>query len=281
MQKPSMKIAILGGGGRMGGALIKAIHTDPSVTLKAVIVRKGSSLVGKDVGIFVGMSSIGVTFSDDISQAMHFIDGIIDFSSPEYTLESLGLSYKMGLVHIIGTTGFSDEENESILSFARSVRIVKSGNMSLGINFMGCLVKMAAGYFPSKHWDFEILEMHHRRKVDAPSGTALLLGEAVARGRHVNLSENSVLNRHQESDIRREGSIGFATLRGGSIVGEHSVLIAGEGESLTLSHSAYDRSIFARGAIAAAMWAASKGAGLYSMQDVLGFQDSGFGTNEQ
>ncbi|MBY7649334.1 MAG: 4-hydroxy-tetrahydrodipicolinate reductase [Candidatus Liberibacter europaeus] len=271
MQEHPMKIAVVGGGGRMGKSLIKVIHENPSVVLQSVIVRKGSSLVGKDVSSVIGISPIGVKFSDDISKSLQSIDGIIDFSSPACTLETLEISSKMNLVYVIGTTGFSLQENERINSFALHSRIVKSGNMSLGINFLSLLVKFAARCLPANHWDFEILEMHHRHKLDSPSGTALFLGEAIANGRNSNISDSFMLNRNKQDCVREEGSIGFATLRGGSVVGEHSVVIAGEGESIMLSHSAYDRSIFARGAVTAAIWALSKAPGLYSMLDVLDF----------
>ncbi|AHA28204.1 4-hydroxy-tetrahydrodipicolinate reductase [Candidatus Liberibacter americanus] len=269
MQKSPMRIAILGGGGRMGKALVKAIHENSSVNLQSIIVRAGSPLLGKDAGVVAGMPFIGVQFTDDIKKALHSVDGVIDFSSPAFTLEALKISSDMHIVHIIGTTGFSDNDNNIINDFSRNAKIVKSGNMSLGINFLGALAKISARYFPGNKWDFEILEMHHRHKLDAPSGTALFLGDAISSGRNVDLSKNYVLDRNKKHQLRKEGSIGFATLRGGSVVGDHSIIIAGEGESITLSHSAYDRSIFANGAITAALWALSKDNGLYSMLDVL------------
>ncbi|CAL9914557.1 4-hydroxy-tetrahydrodipicolinate reductase [Candidatus Liberibacter solanacearum] len=268
MQKSPMRIVILGGG-RMGRSLINEIHNNPSFILTSVVVQQGSPLVGQDVGDVVGISTIGVKFSDDIVTAMQSVDGIIDFSSPVLTLQSLDISSQRNLVHVIGTTGFSIKENEMIASFAKNCRIVKSGNMSLGINFLRFLVKTASEYFPSKDWDFEILEMHHRRKLDSPSGTAFLLGEAIAEGRKVNFADHVVLNRNKQQRVREEGSIGISSLRGGSIVGEHSVVVAGEGESITLSHSAHDRCVFARGALTAALWAEFKNFGLYSMYDVL------------
>ncbi|MEG8099361.1 4-hydroxy-tetrahydrodipicolinate reductase [Candidatus Liberibacter brunswickensis] len=267
MLKSPMKVSVLGGG-RMGKYLIKEIHDHPSIILNSVIVRSGSPLIGKDVGNVVGISPMGVMFSDNLESA-HDVDGIIDFSSPALTLQSLHFSSKHNLVHVIGTTGFSIKENEIIASFANNVRIVKSGNMSLGINFLRFLVEIAAEYFPEKDWDFEILEKHHRHKLDAPSGTALLLGEAIADGRKVNLKDHIILDRNQKQQVRKKGSIGVSSLRAGSIVGEHSVVIAGEGESIILSHSAYDRCIFARGSLTAALWAKSKSSGLYSMRDVL------------
>ncbi|AKK19848.1 4-hydroxy-tetrahydrodipicolinate reductase [Candidatus Liberibacter africanus] len=276
MQQLPMKVSVLGGG-RMGKALIKEIHNHPSIILHSVIVRSDSPLIGQDVGNVIGISPMGVMFSDDLVGAFQSVDGIIDFSSPALTLQSLNLSSQRNLVHIIGTTGFSVKENEMIASFAKNVRIVKSGNMSLGINFLRFLVEIAAEYFPGKDWDFEILEMHHRHKLDSPSGTALLLGEAIADGRKENLADHIVLNHNQQKQVRKEGSVGISSLRAGSIVGEHSVIIAGEGESITLSHSAYDRCIFARGSLTAALWAQSQNSGLYSMRDVLRFRLEGQG----
>ncbi|WP_157141288.1 4-hydroxy-tetrahydrodipicolinate reductase, partial [Candidatus Liberibacter asiaticus] len=175
MHQSPMRISVLGGG-RMGQALIKEIHNNPSITLHSIIVRSGSPLIGQDVGNFVGISPMGIKFSDNLAMAIQSVDGIIDFSSPALTLQSLNISAQHNIVHIIGTTGFSVKENEVISSFARNAPIVKSSNMSLGINFLGFLVETAAEYLlPAKDWDFEILEMHHRRKLDSPSGTALLL----------------------------------------------------------------------------------------------------------
>ncbi|RVI30843.1 4-hydroxy-tetrahydrodipicolinate reductase, partial [Sinorhizobium meliloti] len=174
------------------------------------------------------------------------------------------------IVHVVGTTGCSADDEARIRAAARHARVIKSGNMSLGVNLLGVLTEKAARALPAGGWDIEILEMHHKHKVDAPSGTALLLGEAAARGRGIDLADHSVRVRDGHTGARPEGSIGFATLRGGSVIGEHSVVIAGEGEMVTLSHSATDRSIFARGAVAAALWGRSRKPGFYSMLDVLG-----------
>ncbi|MBA5724305.1 4-hydroxy-tetrahydrodipicolinate reductase [Candidatus Liberibacter sp.] len=287
-----IKIAILGGGGRMGHALIRAIReiemansikNEPcgmnSIVLEAALVREGSPLLGTDVGDFADLRSTGVFFSHDIEKALQSVDVVIDFSSPELTLQSLEICPDRQCVHIIGTTGFSEQEEAKIVSAAQKKMIVKSSNMSVGINVLSVFAENAARCFNSGHWDFEIQEMHHRHKLDAPSGTALLLGKAVARGRQVDLSEVAVWNHNEQKKSRQEGSIGFATLRGGSVVGEHSVVIAGEGETITLSHTAQDRSIFARGAITAAIWAGGRlddpqyDPGLYSMLDVLGMKN--------
>ena len=173
-------------------------------------------------------------------------------------------------MHVIGTTGCSAEDDAKIAAAARHATIVKSGNMSLGVNLLAALVEQASKALGPEDFDIEILEMHHRHKVDAPSGTALLLGEAAARGRAIGLAENSVRVRDGHTGARQAGTVGFATLRGGSVVGDHSVILAGPGERITLSHHAEDRAIFARGAVKAALWARGKKAGLYSMRDVLG-----------
>ncbi|RWE05138.1 MAG: 4-hydroxy-tetrahydrodipicolinate reductase, partial [Mesorhizobium sp.] len=173
-------------------------------------------------------------------------------------------------VHIIGTTGCSADDDAKIAAAARHATIVKSGNMSLGVNLLAVLVEQAARALEPQDFDIEILEMHHKHKVDAPSGTALLLGEAAAKGREIALEDNSVRVRDGHTGVRKPGTIGFATLRGGSVVGEHSVIIAGTGERITLSHQAEDRAIFARGAVKAALWARGRKPGLYSMRDVLG-----------
>ncbi|MEK1925987.1 MAG: 4-hydroxy-tetrahydrodipicolinate reductase, partial [Rhizobium giardinii] len=197
-------------------------------------------------------------------------EGVLDFTSPAASVEFAGLAAQARIVHVIGTTGCSSGDDERIKAAARHARIVKSGNLSLGVNLLGVLTEQAARALGPADWDIEILEMHHKHKVDAPSGTALLLGEAAAKGRGIDLASQSVRVRDGHTGARVAGTIGFATLRGGSVIGEHSVILAGEGEQVTLSHSATDRSIFARGAVTAALWARGQKPGLYSMLDVLG-----------
>ncbi|MBX4918706.1 4-hydroxy-tetrahydrodipicolinate reductase [Rhizobium bangladeshense] len=270
MSDAAMKLVVVGAAGRMGQTLIRLVHSIDGVTLHAAVERVGSPFVGKDAGEMAGLGPTGVMIGDDPLQAFLHAEGVLDFTSPAASVEFAGLAAQARIVHVVGTTGCSTEDNAKIAAAARHARIVKSGNMSLGVNLLSVLVEQAARALDPVDWDIEILEMHHKHKVDAPSGTALLFGEAAARGRNVDLASKSVRVRDGHTGAREAGTIGFATLRGGSVMGEHSVLFAGEGEIVSLSHSAADRSIFARGAITAALWARDKKPGLYSMLDVLG-----------
>jgi 4-hydroxy-tetrahydrodipicolinate reductase len=199
------------------------------------------------------------------------IEGVLDFATPAASLEAAALSAQARIIHVIGTTGFTAADEAQLEAAARHATIIKSGNMSLGVNLLSALVEQAARAL-DESFDIEILEMHHRHKVDAPSGTALLLGEAAALGRGIALSECSVRTRDGHTGERPAGAIGFAALRGGSVVGDHSVIFAGAGERLELSHRAQDRQIYARGAITAALWGQGRGPGLFSMRDVLGIR---------
>lgn len=267
-----MRLAIVGVDGRMGRELIRTISQMDGVELGAAIVRSSSGSIGKDAGLMVGVEALGVTITDDALSAFAKVDGVVDFTAPASSLIYAGYAAQAGIVHVIGTTGFDDKEEAAILAAARHAKIVKSGNMSLGVNLLASLVKQAAKACDSADFDIEIVEMHHRKKVDAPSGTALLLGEAAAQGRQQNLNDVSVRGRDGITGARTTGTIGFAALRGGTVIGEHSVIFAGENERIVLSHSAEDRSIFARGALKAALWAKDKPYGLYSMIDVLGLE---------
>ena len=274
MSGDGMKLVVVGAAGRMGQTLIRLIHETPGVQLHAAVEREGSPFVGRDAGELAGLGPIGVTATSDALEAFVHAEGVIDFTSPAASVAFAGLAAQARIVHIIGTTGCSLDDEERFKAAARHARIVKSGNMSLGVNLLGVLTQQAAKALGPTDWDIEILEMHHKHKVDAPSGTALLLGEAAASGRGVDLAASSVRVRDGHTGAREAGTIGFATLRGGSVVGEHSVIFAGEGERVELSHYAGDRSIFARGAITAATWAFDKKPGLYSMLDVLGLSQS-------
>jgi len=274
MNDAAMKLVVVGAAGRMGQTLIRLIHSIEGVRLHAAVERVGSPFVGKDAGEIAGLGPTGVIIGDDALNAFLDAEGVLDFTSPAATVEFSGLAAQARIVHVIGTTGCSADDNTRIAAAARHARIVKSGNMSLGVNLLSVLAEQAARALDPADWDIEILEMHHKHKVDAPSGTALLFGEAAAKGRGIDLASKSVRVRDGHTGAREVGTIGFATLRGGSVIGEHSVLFAGEGEIVTLSHSAADRSIFARGAIKAALWARDKKPGLYSMLDVLGLSSS-------
>ncbi|MGN6423378.1 MAG: 4-hydroxy-tetrahydrodipicolinate reductase [Asticcacaulis sp.] len=224
-----------------------------------------------------GEHPIVARFEKGDSFDLSAVDAVIDFSTPEASLELLeacaseGLARPKPLVHVIGSTGFTSEQIDAIAPFADQVVIVRSGNYSLGVNLLAGLVKQAAARLNAQDWDIEIFEAHHRRKVDAPSGTALMLGEAAALGRGVELADKKVAARDGITGARRPGDIGFSVVRAGGIVGEHSAIIASEDEVITLSHSARDRTLFARGALQAALWGARQAPGVYDMQDVLGF----------
>jgi 4-hydroxy-tetrahydrodipicolinate reductase len=264
-----MKIAVMGAAGRMGRELVRAIHAHPGCTLAGGTEPAGSAMTGHDLGALAGVGPLGVVVTSDPLDLVAQVDAVIDFTTPRATVELAGLAANARIVHIIGTTGFSDADEAAIKAAARHATIVKSGNMSLGVNLIAALTRKIAQTLDAG-FDIEILEMHHRDKVDAPSGTALLLGAAAADGRGVDLKTTSVRSRDGHTGARRRGDIGFATLRGGSAVGDHSVIFAGDGEHITISHHAADRSIFSRGAVTAALWGRGKGPGLFSMTDVLG-----------
>lgn len=265
-----MRLVVTGASGRMGKALIRAIADNPATVLSGAIVREGSPLIGQDAGEMAGAGKNGVLISADPLPVFAEAEGVLDFTTPATTLIYAALAAQARIVHVIGTTGCSEEDEENIRAAARHATIIKSGNMSLGVNLLSALVEQAARALPPSAFDIEILEMHHKHKVDAPSGTALLLGEAAAEGRNINLSDHSVRVRDGHTGAREDGTIGFATLRGGSVIGEHSVMFAGASERITLTHQAQDRSVFAEGAVAAGLWGRSKKPGLYSMRDVLG-----------
>ncbi|WP_319774843.1 4-hydroxy-tetrahydrodipicolinate reductase [Breoghania sp.] len=264
-----MRLVVVGAGGRMGRQLVRTVTEMPGVTLSGAIERVGSDLLGQDAGLLAGVGELGVPLTDDPLKAFIEAEGVLDFTLPDATVAFAELTAQARIVHVIGTTGLDDEKQAKIEAAARHAAIVKSGNMSLGVNLLAELVRSAARAL-DEDFDIEIVEMHHRHKVDAPSGTALLLGEAAADGREIPLSERSVRVRDGHTGPRPVGDIGFATLRGGSVVGDHTVIMAGEGERIELTHRAGDRAIFARGAVKAALWARRQKPGLYSMADVLG-----------
>ena len=266
----SMGLVVVGAAGRMGRTLIRTISETQGATLAAAIEQAGSPFLGQDAGDLAGVGPLGVKISDDPLAAFAKADGVLDFTAPAATVEFAGYAAQARIVHVIGTTGCMPEDDAKIAAAARHATIIKSGNMSVGVNLLAALVEQASKALGPDAFDIEVLEMHHRHKVDAPSGTALLLGEAAAQGREIALAEHSVRARDGHTGPRPEGTIGFATLRGGSVIGEHSVIFAGTGERITLSHQAEDRSLFARGAVTAALWGAGRKPGLYSMRDVLG-----------
>jgi 4-hydroxy-tetrahydrodipicolinate reductase len=264
-----MGLVVVGAAGRMGRTLIRIIAESEGARLVGAIERTGAAEIGEDSGTLAGLSANGIAISDDPLPLFAKAQGVLDFTIPAASIAFAELAAQARIVHVIGTTGLAAEDNEKIAAAARHAVVVKSGNMSLGVNLLAALVGQAARALDAD-FDIEILEMHHHHKVDAPSGTALLLGNAAAAGRDIDLEAHSVRSRDGITGARQRGDIGFATLRGGSVVGEHSVMFAGEGETIELGHRATDRAIFARGAVKAALWGEGKKPGLYSMADVLG-----------
>ena len=267
-----MRLVVAGAGGRMGRTLVKAIADNKRFALAGALEDARSPLIGWDAGTLAGLGENHIKLTGDVGPLMEQADGIIDFTIPVATTSFAALAAKAGKVHIIGTTGLTAADEAAIKAAAKSAVIVKSGNMSLGVNLLAALTKRVAKTLDAA-FDIEVLEMHHNQKIDAPSGTALLLGQAAADGRGVELKTHEVMSRVGHTGARKTGDIGFATLRGGSVVGEHTVMFAGPAERIELTHRAADRMIFARGALHAALWAAKQKPGLYSMMDVLGLKD--------
>ena len=253
----------------MGQALTRVIAETPGCDVAGAIEAKGSPHVGRDVGEIAGLAPLGIAITDDPLPVFAHIDGVLDFTTPPSTVAFAGLSAQARIVHVIGTTGLSAADEAKIEAAARHATIVKAGNMSQGVNLLAALAARVAEAL-GPEFDIEILEMHHRHKRDAPSGTSLLLGRAMAESRGVSLDERGVRTRDGDVGPRREGDIGFAALRGGDVVGEHRVIFAGPGERIELAHIATDRGIFARGAVKAALWGRGRAPGLYGMTDVLG-----------
>lgn len=264
-----LRIAVMGAAGRMGRELVQAIHATEGAVVAGGTERPGAAAIGTDIGVMAGVGPLGVLITDDPLELFTRADAVLDFTSPDATVEFAGLAANARIVHVIGTTGFSEGHEAALLAAARHATIVKAGNMSLGVNLLVAMTRKVAEALDAD-FDIEIVEMHHNRKVDAPSGTALMLGEAAAQGRKVPLKACSVRSRDGHTGPRRRGDIGFATLRGGNVVGDHTVIFASDGERIELTHRASDRGIFARGAVKAALWGRSKPPGLYTMSDVLG-----------
>lgn len=272
MAAEPVRFVVVGAGGRMGKSLVRAVAETPGAVLHAAIDREGAPVIGQDAGAIAGLMPLGVPVTTDALEAFVKAHVVLDFTAPAASVRFAGLAAQARLVHVIGTTGMSEADEVALRAAARHAVIVKSGNFSLGVNMLAALVKKAAASLQAG-WDIEIVEMHHRMKVDAPSGTALLLGEAAAKGRGVTLKDEAILSREGHTGARSEGKIGFAALRGGSVIGDHTVIIAGNGERIELRHVAEDRGLFAQGAVKAALWGLGRKPGLYSMNDVLGITD--------
>jgi 4-hydroxy-tetrahydrodipicolinate reductase len=265
-------IVVTGGSGRMGQMLINAVQASDACTLIGVLERTGHDWVGQDVGIAMGGAEIGVTVSDDAVTTFAKAQAIIDFTAPAATIGFAELAAQARAVHVIGTTGLTEGDIVKLDAAARHAVIVRAGNMSLGVNILVQLTKKVAAAL-DEDFDIEIIEAHHHHKIDAPSGTALMLGEAAAQGRGVALKDVTDSGRDGITGARVRGDIGFSAIRGGDIVGEHDVLFAAAGERIKLTHIATDRAIFARGALKAALWGQTQKPGSYSMLDVLGLND--------
>ncbi len=264
-----MRLIVAGAGGRMGRALTRAIAETEGAVVTGALEAPGSALLGKDAGVLAGLPENGIKLSADLWSLSAEADGILDFTVPGATIANVAIAAQRGIVHVIGTTGLSASDDAVIKSVTSRAIVVQSGNMSLGVNLLAALVRRVAQSLDDG-FDIEILEMHHKAKIDAPSGTAFLLGEAAAAGRKIALDQHSARGRDGVTGARVSGDIGFASLRGGTVTGEHSVIFAGPYERIELTHKAEDRMIFAHGALKAAMWAKSQKPGLYSMADVLG-----------
>jgi 4-hydroxy-tetrahydrodipicolinate reductase len=267
-----MRLIVAGAGGRMGRALTRIISETKGAVLAGALVSPGSAYLGEDAGVLAGLPSNGVKLSADLWSLSAEADGILDFTVPGATIANAAIAAQRGLVHVIGTTGLSLSDDAAIRSVTSRAVVVKSDNMSLGVSLLSALVKRVAQSL-DPGFDIEILEMHHKSKIDAPSGTALMLGEAAAAGRGIALDRHSDRGRDGVTGARRAGHIGFASLRGGTAAGDHSVIFAGPSEHLVLSHQAEDRTLFAQGALTAALWAHGKPPGLYTMADVLALAD--------
>jgi 4-hydroxy-tetrahydrodipicolinate reductase len=270
---PDMRLIVAGAGGRMGRTLVHAIAASKGATLSGAVDAPASAAIGRDAGELAGLDKNGIEVASNVEPLLAGADGLLDFTVPNASVAFAELAARRGMVHVIGTTGLSGEQEKLIAEASRRAVIVKSGNMSMGVNLLAALVKRMARALDDE-FDIEILEMHHSKKIDAPSGTALMLGQSAAEGRGIDLAGHSVRGRDGHTGARRPGLIGFAALRGGSVVGDHTVIFAGPAERIEVSHKAEDRMIFARGAVRAALWARQQHPGLYSMADVLGLGEA-------
>jgi len=270
----AVKVGVVGCAGRMGQMLLKMLINAPGIVVMGGTERKGSIALGQDIGALAGADPLGISVGDDPSLLFDGADVVVDFTNPTATVQHAQMAARTGCALVIGTTGFDSDQLNSLYRAAQRAPIVLAANMSLGINLLQQVVEEIARIL-DPDWDIEIIEMHHRQKIDAPSGTALALGEAAARGRGQQLRRISRRSRDGQVGPRVKGEIGFAALRGGDVVGDHTVIFAADGERVEITHRAASREIFARGAVKSVLWAAGKKPGLYSMRDVLGFSVQG------
>ncbi len=264
-----IRIAICGAGGRMGRALIQAVVAAEGASLAAAIERPDSSLIGADAGELAGVGALGVKLVGSLAEVVNDFDVAIDFTAPAVTVANIQLCQQQGKKLVIGTTGLNEEQKAVLTAASANMALVYSGNYSIGVNVSLKLLELAAKAFGDSV-DIEVIEAHHRHKVDAPSGTALMMGEAVAGALGRDLKEVAVYERYGHTGARERQTIGFQTIRGGDIVGDHNVMFLGEGERVEIRHVATSRMNFANGAVRAALWLAPKPQGLFTMRDVLG-----------
>ena len=264
-----LKIGIVGCGGRMGRMNLAAVMASEDCVIGGGTDLPGSPVVGSDLGILAGGEAVGVTTGDDPVELFAKVDAVIDFTTPAASRRHADLAAQAALIYVVGTTGLDGEQQAAIERSALHATVIQAANMSLGVNLLQLVTEQVARALDADY-DIEVLEMHHRHKVDSPSGTALMLGQAAAKGRGVELDPVACKARDGIVGARPKGEIGFATLRGGDVAGEHSVIFAAEGEQVILTHKATSREVFAKGAVKAALWGRGKQAGLYSMRDVLG-----------
>lgn len=268
----AIKIAIAGAAGRMGKILIEAVTLNEQAELGAAIVRQGSSLIGADAGELAGIGKVGVSLAGDIASVINDFDVLIDFASPEASLANAKICAAHNKAFVVGTTGFDDAQKDVFNNSIKSVPTIIASNYSTGVNLCFKLLDIAARVLGDDS-DIEIYEAHHRHKVDAPSGTALSMGEVIADALDRDLKKVAVYGREGQTGARERDTIGFATVRGGDVVGDHTVSFLADGERVEITHKATSRMAFARGAVRAAVWLSDKNAGLYDMQDVLSLRE--------
>ncbi|WP_298810996.1 4-hydroxy-tetrahydrodipicolinate reductase [uncultured Psychrobacter sp.] len=268
----SINVGVIGAGGRMGRMLIEAVQNNPQTVLKAAIERQGSSLVGADAGEVAAIGHLNVQIVDDLAAVINDIDVLIDFSLPDATEKNMQVCAEHNVAMVIGTTGFNEQQEQVLAKASEKITIVYAGNYSTGVNLSLKLLGMAAKAFGNDA-DVEIIEAHHKHKIDAPSGTAYMMAEAVAEARGQNLKDVAIYGREGQTGERESGTIGIHAVRGGEIVGDHTVMFIADGEVVEITHRARARMTFAAGAVRAATWVVEQEVGQYNMQDVLGLSD--------
>ncbi|WP_413500293.1 4-hydroxy-tetrahydrodipicolinate reductase [Psychrobacter maritimus] len=270
--RQSINVGVIGAGGRMGRMLIEAVQENPQTTLNAAIERQGSSLVGADAGEVAAIGRLDVQIVDDLKAVINDIDVLIDFSLPDATEQNMQICAANKVAMVIGTTGFNEQQEQVLTEASKQIAIVYAGNYSTGVNLSLKLLGMAAKAFGSDA-DVEVIEAHHKHKIDAPSGTAYMMAEAVAEARGQNLKDVAVYGREGQTGERKAGTIGIHAIRGGEIIGDHTVMFIADGEVVEITHRARARMTFAAGAVRAATWVIKQEVGQYNMQDVLGLND--------